>query len=163
MAYRRSSLCLTVFLMLMFLHPFSSAASSPLPDTVGLWRAESGDTIPFRTASEDLGVWHNRIYMRSTPPGRIEAILMEGPGPGTLLVPQGAVSADDLPLGFGARYQTIDVAGRRAVLERQDILGTALAIELGKDRTLTLESAGASQEELVEFAKGIFALSGNTD
>ena len=163
MAYRRSSLCLTVFLMLMLLRPFSSAASSPLPGTVGLWRAESGDTIPFRTASEDLGVWHSRIYMRSTPPGRIEAILMEGPGPGTLLVPRGRVSADDLPLGFGARYQTLDIAGRRAVLERQDILGTALAIELGKDKTLTLESTGASQDELVELAEGIFAFSRNTD
>ena len=163
MAYRRSYLCLTVFFMFMLLRPFSSAASSPLPDTVGLWRAESGDAIPFRTASEDLGVWHNRIYMRSTPPGRIEAILMEGPGPGTLLVPRGMVSADDLPLGFGARYQTLDVAGHRAILERQDILGMALAIELGKDKTLTLESTGASQDELVELAEGIFAFSRNTD
>ena len=83
---------------------------------------------------------------------------MEGPGPGTLLVPQGAVSADDLPLGFGARYQTLDIAGRRAVLERQDILGTALAIELGKNKTLTLESAGASQEELTEFATQVILL-----
>ena len=83
---------------------------------------------------------------------------MEGPGPGTLLVPQGAVSADDLPLGFGARYQTLDIEGHRAVLERQDILGTALAIELGKDRTLTLESAGASQEELTEFATQVILL-----
>ncbi|MFC2593889.1 MAG: hypothetical protein ACFNW0_02350 [Fretibacterium sp.] len=159
----RSSLCLTLFLTFMLLCPSSTASAGPLPDAVGPWLAESGDAIPFRTASEDLGVWHNRIYTRSAPPGRIEAILMEGPGPGTLLVPQGAVSADDLPLGFGARYQTLDIAGRRAVLERQDILGTALAIELGKNKTLTLESAGASQEELTEFAEGIFALSGITD
>lgn len=154
----RSSLCLTLFLTFMLLCPSSSASVSPLPDLVGPWLAESGDAIPFRTTSEDLGVWHNRIYTRSAPPGRIEAILMEGPGPGTLLVPQGAVSADDLPLGFGARYQTLDVEGHRAVLERQDILGTALAIELGKDRTLTLESAGASQEELTEFATQVILL-----
>ena len=93
----RSSLCLTLFLTFMLLCPSSSAAVGPLPDLVGPWLAESGDAIPFRTASEDLGVWHNRIYTRSAPPGRIEAILMEGPGPGTLLVPQGTVSADDLP------------------------------------------------------------------
>ena len=128
----RSSLCLTLFLTFMLLCPSSSAAVGPLPDLVGPWLAESGDAIPFRTTSEDLGVWHNRIYTRSAPPGRIEAILMEGPGPGTLLVPQGAVSADDLPLGFGARYQTLDIEGHRAVLERQDILGTALVIEIGR-------------------------------
>ena len=159
----RSSLCLTLFLTFMLLCPSSSASVSPLPDLVGPWLAESGDAIPFRTTSEDLGVWHNRIYTRSAPPGRIEAILMEGPGPGTLLVPRGMVSADDLPLGFGARYQTLDVAGHRAILERQDILGMALAIELGKDKTLTLESTGASQDELVELAEGIFAFSRNTD
>ena len=131
----RSSLCLTLFLTFMLLCPSSSAAVGPLPDLVGPWLAESGDAIPFRTASEDLGVWHNRIYTRSAPPGRIEAILMEGSGPGTL-----------------------DIEGHRAVLERQDILGTALAIELGKDRTLTLESAGASQEELTEFATQVILL-----
>ena len=158
----RSSLCLTVFLAFTLLCPPSTAAG-PLPDAVGSWYAESGDAIPFKTALEDLCAWYNRVHMRSAPPGRVTAILMEGPGPGTLLVPQGTVSADDLPLGFGARYQTLDIAGRRAVLEQQDILGTALAIELGKDKTLTLESAGASQEELVELAEGILAFSRNTD
>ena len=158
----RSSLCLTVLLTFTLLCPPSTAAG-PLPDAVGSWCAESVDVTPFKTASEDLGAWYNRVYTRSAPPGRVTAILMEGPGPGTLLVPQGTVSADDLPLGFGARYQTLDVAGRRAVLERHPLLGLVLAIDLGGNRTLTLESAGAAQEELVELAVGIFAFSRNTD
>ena len=155
---KRSSLCLTaLFLVLYGISP-PPAAAGALPDIVGPWCGASVDVTSFKTASEDLGAWYNRVYTRSAPPGRVTAILMEGPGPGTLLVPQGAVSADDLPLGFGARYQTLDIEGHRAVLERQDILGTALAIELGKDRTLTLESAGASQEELTEFATQVILL-----
>ena len=160
---KRSSLCLTaLFLVLYGISP-PPAAAGALPDIVGPWCGASVDVTPFKTASEDLGAWYNRVYTRSAPPGRVTAILMEGPGSGTLLVPQGTVSADDLPLGFGARYQTLDVAGRRAVLERHPLLGLVLAIDLGGNRTLTLESAGAAQEELVELAEGIFAFSRNTD
>ena len=149
---KRSSLCLTaLFLVLYWISP-PPAAAGALPDAVGPWHGASVDVTSFKTASEDLGAWHNRVYTRSAPPGHVTAILMEGPGPGTLRVPQGTVSADDLPLGFGARYQTLDVAGRRAILERHPLLGLVLAIDLGKDKTLTLESAGASQEELTEFA-----------
>ena len=160
---KRSSLYLTaLFLVLYGISP-PPAAAGVLPDAVGPWHGASVDVTPFKTASEDWGAWHNRVYTRSAPPGRVTAILMEGPGPGTLRVPQGMVSADDLPVGFGARYQTLEVAGRRAVLESHPLLGLVLAVDLGGNRTLTLESAGASQEELAELAEGIFAFPGNAD
>lgn len=145
--------CLCLSLLLA-----SPGTAGPLPDAVGPWRGASEDILPLKTASEDLGCWYNRVYTRSAPLARVEAILMEGAGPGTLRVPEGSVSADDFPIGFGARYRTIDIAGYRAILERQDLLGTVLAVALGPDRTLTLESAGASQEELAEFAKALILL-----
>ena len=148
--------CLAV--LLLFLSPLSPSEAGPLPDAVGPWTGASEDILPLKTASEDLGVWRNRVYARSAPPARIEAILMEGPGPGTLRVPQGAVSADDFPIGFGARYGILEVVGRRAVLERQDLLGLALAVVLGPSRTLTLESRSVPLEKLLAFAEEFIAL-----
>lgn len=148
---RMPVLAVTSFLGLLVL--CAAAAGAPLPNRLGPWTASSRDTVPFRTASEDLGTWHNRVYERHAPAARIEAVLMEGAGPGTLRVPPKKVDAVDLPIGFGSRYRTLEIAGHRAILEAQDLLGLALAIELGKDRTLTLESAGTTREELIEFAE----------
>lgn len=149
----RWSLCLVCLSFVLF--PVPPAGAGPLPDSVGPWLGASEDAVPFKTVSEDLGIWHNRVYTRSAPSARATAILMEGAGPGTLRVPAGDVSADDFPIGFGAHYRTLEVAGHRAVLERQDLLGLALAIELGKNRTLTLESVTTPQEELLELAEGL--------
>ena len=163
MSCKRSPLCLAALSLVLYGILPPPAAAGVLPDAVGPWHGASVDVTSFKTASEDLGAWHNRVYTRSAPPARVTAILMEGPGPGTLRVPQSTVSDDDLPVGFGARYQTLEVAGRRAVLERHPLLGLVLAVDLGGNRTLTLESSGASQEELAELAEGIFAFPGNAD
>lgn len=152
MAQGRLSLYFCLAALLLFLLPLPQSAAGPLPGAVGPWVGASEDVLPLKTASEDHGVWRNRVYIRNAPPARIEAILMEGPGPGTLRVPEGAVSADDFPIGFGARYGTLEVAGRRAILERQDLLGLALAVVLGPNRTLTLESRSTHLEELLAFA-----------
>jgi hypothetical protein len=78
---------------------------------------------------------------------------MEGPGSGQLFVPEGRIFSDDGPIGFLSTYETLTVAGRRAVLERSDVTGQALAVAMGTRRTVTFETRGISREELLNFAE----------
>ena len=135
----------------------SMACASFLPGKLGDWRLssehvteliESGSEV---LSSKDLGKWTNAFYVRNAPIAGIEVQLMEGPGPGGLFVPEGVVSSDDGPIGFLSTYETLDVAGRRALLERNDVTGQALAVALGM-RTVTFEASGISREELLDFA-----------
>jgi hypothetical protein len=82
---------------------------------------------------------------------------MEGPGPGSLFVPEGNVKTDDSPLGFASTYETLDIAGRRAVLENGNVTGHALSVALGENRTLTLETKSLSVDELLRFAEKLTA------
>ena len=117
---------------------------------------------------EVLGQWSYRVYTRTAPIARIEVNLMEGPGPGTLFVPQGEAAVNkknknEERLGFSPTYETFlstNVAGYPAILE-SGILGQALCVALGKNRTLTLETQSLSSEELLKWAeKLITALEG---
>ena len=78
---------------------------------------------------------------------------MEGAGPGSLFVPEGDGVADDGPLGPSSTYETLNIAGHRAILERGEVTGQALAVALGKNRTLTLETKSLSTKELLGFAR----------
>jgi hypothetical protein len=128
-----------------------------MPDVLDEWRALPEHVTELKT-SEALGQWANRVYIRGTPIASIEVNLMEGPGPGTLFVPQGEVAGNDAPLGFSSTYETLDVAGHRAILERGEVTGQALAIALGKNRTLTLETKSLSRQELIGFAEKLAAI-----
>jgi hypothetical protein len=127
------------------------AEAAPLPDALGEWQS-SRKQITDLTASEDLGRWSNCVYTRASPVAGVEVNLMEGPGPGTLYVPEGEVDNDDGLLGFSSTYETLIVAGKRAILERGDATGQALAVALAK-RTLTLETKSLSKEKLLDFAE----------
>jgi hypothetical protein len=130
--------------------------AAPLPDALNEWRGSQTQTTNL-TASEDLGRWTSRTYNRTSPIARVEANLMEGPGPGSLYVPEGEVVGDEGLLGFSSTYETLTVAGKRAILEQGDTTGQALAVTLGKERTLTLETKGLSEKELLDFAAELIA------
>jgi len=129
-----------------------SAEAAPLPDVLDEWYATPVAVTRFETASRDLGQWQSRTYIRSAPGASIEVDLMEGSGPGSLRFPEGDVSRDDAPLGFSSTYRTLSLAGRRAILERGDVTGQALAVAFDKNRTLTIETKSVSEEELLDFA-----------
>ena len=57
---RMPVLAVTSFLGLLVL--CAAAVGAPLPNRLGPWAASSQDIVPFRTDSEDLGTWHNRVY-----------------------------------------------------------------------------------------------------
>ncbi|MDR3231806.1 MAG: hypothetical protein LBT65_10230 [Synergistaceae bacterium] len=128
------------------------AAAAPLPDVMDEWDATPIAVTRFETTSRDLGQWQNRTYTRSAPRASIEVDLMEGSGPGSLRVPEGDISRNDAPLGFSSTYRTLSLAGRRAILERGDVTGQALAVAFDKNRTLTIETKSVSEEELLDFA-----------
>jgi hypothetical protein len=144
-----------VFLLCLILPALpSNVYALPMPDALGEWRASPEHV----TELKDLGQWLSRIYTRETPIASVEVHLMEGSGPGTLFVPQGEVAGNDAPIGFSSTYETLNVAGHRAILERGEITGQALAISLGKDRTLTLETKSLSRKEFLDFAEKLAAI-----
>ncbi|NLL36188.1 MAG: hypothetical protein GX256_01550 [Fretibacterium sp.] len=134
-------------------HPASAEEALLLPRTLDEWQMETEDLLILRTASDDMGSLRSRNYVRHEPRAHVEVILMEGPGPGTLWLPSRKVRETDAPIGFGSTYETLRICEHEAILEYGETLGYALAIKLGDDRTLTLESRGISREELMNFAK----------
>ena len=140
-----------------------SAYAAPLPDVLDEWHADPIATREFRTASEDLGQWQNRIYRRAAPIAGVEVGLMEGSGPGTLRVPDKPTPQNDAPLGFVSTYRTLNIAGKRAILERGEVTGQALAVALDKNRTLTLETKSLSEEEFLNFAERLVYALEQTD
>ena len=141
-----------IFVMTMNSPIFAFSAAS-LPEELGNWRLSS-EYITDLITSENLGRWTSASYARSEPPAHIEVQLTEGPGPGRLFVPEGMIFSDDGPIGFSSTYETLNVAGRRAVLERSDITGQALAVAL-ETQTVTFEARGISREELLDFAENM--------
>jgi hypothetical protein len=133
------------------------AGAAPLPDALAEWRGSQTQTTRL-TASEELGLWTSRVYTRVAPIAGVEANLMEGSGPGSLYVPEGEVVGNEGPLCFSSTYETLIVAGKRAILERGDTTGQALAVSLDKERTLTLETKSLSKEELLDFAAQLIAV-----
>jgi hypothetical protein len=134
----------------------AATKTAPLPDALNEWRGSPTQTTNL-TASEELGRWTSRTYNRTSPIARVEANLMEGSGPGSLYVPEGEVVGDEGLLGFSSTYETLTVAGKPAILERGDTTGQALAVTLGKERTLTLETKSLSEKELLDFAAELIA------
>ena len=79
---------------------------------------------------------------------------MEGSGPGPLRVPETVGSYDGVIEGQ-AEYQVLEVAGRRAVLERYPYLPLALSVAVSPDTVLTLESRTADEKDLAGLAEKI--------
>ena len=135
---------------------FAKSAAAALPDALDEWRGTSAQVTEFTLTkdAENLGQWQRRIYIRDAPAASVEANLMEGPGTGTLFVPEGVPDGE---IGPSSAYETLNIAGKRAILERGEVTGHALAVALGEHRTLTLETKSLTREELLEFTQRLIA------
>jgi len=130
-------------------------SASVLPAELGGWRLVSEHVANLATA-EEQGMWVSASYARSEPIANIEVQLTEGPGFGPLFVPGDAIFSNNGTIGFySSTYETLNVAGRRAVLERGSVTGQALAVALEGRTTVTFESRGVSREDLIAFAKSM--------
>lgn len=123
-----------------------------LPDIPG-YEANEARVTPLTAPSGNYGTWIARTY-RGTARRTVLATLLSGPGTGTLRAERGA-RGDDFPLGFGSTYEVLELHGRPAVFEEIPTLGRSLAVAVGPDVTLTLESPSLSREELTELATRI--------
>ncbi|MCL2009175.1 MAG: hypothetical protein FWG71_01345, partial [Synergistaceae bacterium] len=125
--FLRAAAALLIFIATLTQPAF---ASFP-PEKLGNWRLSSEHVTELTTSeSRDMGKWTSASYVRSEPSGFIEVQFMEGSGPTKLFVPEGIISSDDGPIGFLSTYETLSVAGRRAVLERDSLTGQSLAAAL---------------------------------
>ena len=148
-----------VVLLAAVLTPWAHASS--LPAELGNWHLSSQHVTELTTSGPDAsdsrehGRWTSASYVRSAFLPRIDVQLMEGPGTGQLYVPEGRIFSDGGPIGFLSTYETLTIAGRRAILERSDVTGQTLAVAMGTRRTITFETRGISREELLEFAENM--------
>ncbi len=150
------SLSVIAAVLLVVLSSAAALASADLPDLPGL-SAGALSVTPLEAPSGSFGEWMYREY-RNERGGVIEATLMSGPGAGPLVTgPEGTV-ADDRPVGFGSTYEVFRLEGMLSVFEEIPNVGRSLAVSLGEDITLTLESSSAAREEL-EAAAILVALS----
>jgi hypothetical protein len=139
----------------------SPAWGASLPDVLdeaggpGRWAAGPLRVTALETASENLGRWQNRVYRRTAPIASVEVHLMEGEGFGPPYIPGSAAAAGDSGEALfpaSAAYETLKIEGNCAILESSELTGRALSVALGGNRTLLIESAGLSPEELLGFA-----------
>jgi len=145
----------TVALILAMLIMALPVCASVLPAELGNWRLASKNVANLATA-ENQGMWISASYARSEPIANIEVQLTEGPGFGPLFVPRDVISSNSGTIGFySSTYETLNVAGRRAVLERCSVTGQALAVALEGRTTVTFESRGVSREDLISFAESM--------
>ena len=146
-----------VVIFIFLITPALPACPSVLPVELEDWRLVSEHVTELATFAdgsrgEDHGRWISASYVRPAPPAGIEVHLTEGRGTGRFFVPEGMVSSDDGPIGFSTTYETLDIDGKRAVLERNNVMGSALAVALDVYLTVTFETRGVSREELIGFA-----------
>jgi hypothetical protein len=131
----------------------SAAQAWALPDMAGEWRSAHEDVMPLvlDANSENVGRWTHRVYTRESPRGTVDVNFMEGSGPGPLRLPETA-GAYGAVLDAKSAYHVIDVAGRRAALERSPLLPAALSVAVGTNETLTLEG-NLTDSELTALAE----------
>lgn len=141
-----------VLILLPLLFPFGAQAYT-LPDIPGFLGGEIKNT-PLSAPSGLFGEWLVRTY--STGGGRsMKASLLAGPGAGPLFTGQEGVKKNDRPLGFGSTYETFTLDGKKAVLEEVPSVGLSLALAMGENATLTLESPSLSRQDLERAAEAI--------
>ena len=129
-----------------------------LPDSVGEWQCVNEHITPLVPAatSADLGRVVYRDYAREAPRGFVQIIMTEGTGTGSLYVPEKANdSKGDLPTE--AAYKLITVSGCKSILEIYPYMPLALAVSVGDNVILTIESSSLNENEIVSFAEEILS------
>lgn len=129
-----------------------SERSSNLPDIEG-WQTIEENIVDFDTPSGNYGSWERKIIIEKASGNKIEIHLFTGQGPGPMYIPRGKIRTDDRPVGFGATYETIKIGGFRAIIESYPYIGLALAISLGPERTLCMESRNIPREQIIAKAE----------
>ena len=147
-----------LFFAVMMLLAASCAFALELPDSVNEWQCVNEHVtrlIPDAT-SEYLGRVVYRDYVREAPGGLVQVILSEGAGTGNLYVPEKLNDTKGV-LPTDSRYKLINVAGHKSILESYPYMPLALAVSVGDNVILTIESGSLNEQEIVSFAEEILS------
>lgn len=124
-----------------------------LPDSVGEWHSVSRhvQTLITEYNGESHGTVTYMTYVRESPSARVEVILTEGAGTGSLYVPENVRDSKGvMPADSG--YERLNVGGHEAVLETVPGMAVALAVSVSGDAVLTAEGQGVGAGEIADFA-----------
>ena len=127
-----------------------------LPDDIGEWRAVSTAVTPLITEynHESQGSVTFRTYKRESPSAILDVILTEGAGTGKLYIPEKVNDSEGMmPCESG--FELVKVSGHDAILESHPYMPLALAVMLGLDATLTIETASLSREQIIGFTENM--------
>ena len=142
----------------MLVFAASCAFALELPDSVNEWQCVKEyvtQLVPDATG-KSLGRVVYRDYEREAPRGLVQVIMTDGTGTGSLYVPEKASdSKGDLPTE--AAYKLITVSGCKSILEIYPYMPLALAVSVGDNVILTIESSSLNENEIVSFAEEILS------
>lgn len=146
----------------IFFTSVSQAEDMPVLPLISGWEVTNEQIKELKTEKMHLG-WYIEQDINSQVHQQVKVILLTGSGPGSLYIPEGNISNDDRPIGFGATYSTLEIMGLKGVLENYPYVGMALSIRISPQSTLTLESRTLSRKKLIslttEYIKRISDLS----
>ena len=142
---------LVIAVMMMFA---SCACALELPDSVKEWQCVSEHivTLTPEANGENLGRMVYRDYLRESPKGTVQVILTEGRGTGSLYVPERVRDAKGLTPS-DSEYRLLTVSGRKSIMEHQAYMPLVLAVNVGDNVILTIESNSLTEDEIVSFAE----------
>lgn len=123
------------------------AAAAGLPEVSG-WQSSALRITPFDTISGNRGSWQERSYITDSGT-RVLAVWTEGAGEKGWAPSSENISADDGLMGSGSVCKTTIIDGERAFLESHPVTGLSISVKISGKGTLTLESANASEKELL--------------
>ena len=127
-----------------------------LPDVVGEWRCvnEYVQSLTTEYNHESHGQITYRTYTRESPAGMLEVILTEGSGAGSLYVPENVRAVKGV-MSSESGFEVVDIAGRKAIIERHSFMPLALAVNVEGDMTLTVETTALNEEGVIDFAENM--------
>ena len=136
----------------------SCAFALELPDSVNEWLCVNEHVTPLvpDATGESLGRVVYRDYVREAPNGLVQVIMTDGEGTGNLYVPEKLNDSKGV-LPTDSRYQLLNVAGHKSILESYPFMPLALAVSVGDNVILTIESGSLNENEIVSFAEEILS------
>jgi hypothetical protein len=147
---RQLFILLLVLTFSLFTGPIPvSADPHPQIPVIEGWKIITEEVRDLTIPDKDLG-WFIQQVLRSQNNRTVKVMLLTGSGPGELYIPEGNISQDDRPLGFGATYETFEMEGFRGIIEYYPYIGTALSLKLSPEATFILESQSLDSSELKE-------------
>ena len=146
-----------IFAVMMILAA-SCAFALELPDSVNEWQCvnEHVTSLVPDATGESLGRVVYRDYVREAPNGLVQVIMTDGEGTGNLYVPEKLNDSKGV-LPTDSRYQLLNVAGHKSILESYPFMPLALAVSVGDNVILTIESGSLNENEIVSFAEEILS------